>query len=524
MNLHNTILTWLLLIPLAASLLIFLVRSAAFARVFSLLASLAVFALSLYLPWRYNSSLGGMQFRQRLRWIPAFHIHYSLGVDGLGLWMAVLTALLFVIALWLACRRSSSYSHGFFALLLLLEAAMLGVFSSLDLILFYFCWEFSLVPMALLIGIWGGPARRRAAVRFFLYTMLGSVFMLAAILWLYHLTGSFGWQTLHRELALRSSTLASPLASSAALWLFLGFFIAFAIKTPVFPFHGWQPEAYSEAPDEAAVVLAGGMSKMGLFGMLRYCVLLFPFAARQLATPILVLGLIGIVYGGLVAYVQTGMKKLVAYSSLSHLGLIVVGIFTFTQLGAEGAIYQMLSHGIIAAGLFCLIGILWRRRQSYELADYGGVAVSMPVFAGFFIVIMLAAAGLPLLNGFVGEFLILLGSFLARHGVAAIAATGVILSVMYLLRWTRATLWGEPSAAVQKMPGLGFREGLLLAMLAVLMLVMGVASPWFLRPIAPVAGELSQTSLTATALRRPSASPAGWVEARAPRRGMRGGR
>lgn len=521
MYLHNTILIALLLIPLAASLLIFFVRSALFARILSLITSLILFALSLDLPWRYNSSLGGMQFRRRLRWIPAFHIHFSLGVDGLGLWMVVLTTLLFVVALWLACRRSASYSPGFYALLLLLEAAMLGVFTSLDLILFYFCWEFSLVPMALLIGIWGGPARRRAAVRFFLYTMLGSVFMLAAILWLYDLTGSFGWPALHRELGLRAATLASPLASSAALWIFLGFFIAFAIKTPVFPFHGWQPEAYAEAPDEAAIVLAGGMSKMGLFGMLRYCVLLFPFAARQLATPILVLGLIGVIYGGLVAYVQPGMKKLVAYSSLSHLGLIVVGIFTFTQLGTEGAIYQMLSHGVIAAGLFCLIGILWQRRQSYELSDYGGVGAAMPVFAGFFIVVMLAAAGLPLLNGFVGEFLILLGSFLARHGVAAIATTGVILSVMYLLRWTRATLWGEPPAAVGNMPDVGFREALLLTALAVLMLAMGVASPWFLRPIAPVANELSQASMattTATSIPHPQ------FNQRSVRRAMQGGR
>ncbi len=523
MTIHNTILTWLLLIPLAAALVIFLVRSTTFARIFSLITSLTLFALSLILPWRYNSTLGGMQFRQRLRWIPALHIHYSLGVDGLGLWLVVLTTLLFVIALWLACRRSAAYSPGFYALLLLLEAAMLGVFTSLDLILFYFCWEFSLVPMALLIGIWGGPGRRRAAVRFFLYTMLGSVFMLAAILWLYHLTGSFGWQTLHQELALRAATLASPLAASAAQWIFIGFFLAFAIKTPVFPFHGWQPEAYAEAPDEAAVVLAGGMSKMGLFGMLRYCVLLFPFAARQLATPILVLGLIGIVYGGLVAYVQPGMKKLVAYSSLSHLGLIVVGIFTFTQLGTEGAIYQMLSHGVIAAGLFCLIGMLWQRRHSYELADYGGVGAAMPVFAGFFVVVMLAAAGLPLLNGFVGEFLILLGSFLVRHGVAAVATTGVILSVMYLLRWTRATLWGEAPAAVQKMTDIGFREGLLLAVLAALMLAMGVASPWFLRPVIPVASELSQSSIStpALSLNQLSSSHAHWLPARAGRRGGR---
>ena len=470
--------------PLLGGLALLATRTASGARRVALVFTLIAFALSLRLPFGFNSGADGMQFVQRLSWIPSFHIHYYVGVDGLSLWLVPLTTLLTVIGVLVSWKSVGERARTFYLLLLLLDAGMVGVFVSLDMFLFYLFWEASLVPMALLIGIFGHERRIYAAVKFFLYTMAGSVLMLAGILWLYNLTGTFDWVRI-QHLAASGALHIGP---ATAIWLFLAFFIAFAIKVPLFPFHTWLPDAHVEAPTAGSVLLAGVLLKMGPYGMLRFCLPLFPGAARALATPILILGLIGIIYGGLVAFVQPNMKKLVAYSSVSHMGFIIVGVFTFTSIGLQGSVYQMLNHGVSTAGLFILVGMLYERRHTFELKEYGGIATAMPVFAGFFVLLVMSSAGLPLLNGFVGEFLISLGAFLSRHVIGIVAISGVIVSAIYLLYWTKATIWGElQNPKNQGLKDINARERLVLATLGGLALAMGLASPLFLNKIAPSA-------------------------------------
>ena len=489
MTLDHSLISWIIALPLLGAAAVLMTRVATAARRVALGFSLVAFILSLLLPFRFNSHLAGMQFQQRLSWIPSFHIHYFVGVDGISLWLVPLTTLLTVLGVLVSWKSVKDRAPTFYMLLLLLDAAMVGVFVSLDLFLFYVFWEAGLVPMALLIGIFGHERRIYAAVKFFLYTMAGSMLMLAGILWLYNLSGTFDWVKMQQAVA--AGTL--HFSHWTAIWLFLAFFIAFAIKVPLFPFHTWLPDAHVEAPTAGSVLLAGVLLKMGPYGMLRFCLPLFPHAARALATPILVLGLIGILYGGLVAFVQPNMKKLVAYSSVSHMGFIIVGVFTFTAIGMQGAVYQMLNHGISTAGLFILVGLLYERRHTFELSEYGGIAAAMPVYAGFFVLLVMSSAGLPLLNGFVGEFLISLGAFLARHAIGVVAISGVIVSAIYLLHWTKATIWGDlTNPNNQGLADVNGRERLVLATLGVLALVMGIASPLFLNKIAPAAAAVSR--------------------------------
>ena len=312
------------------------------------------------------------------------------------------------------------------------------MFVSLDLFLFYFFWESTLIPMALLIGMFGHGRQVYAAVKFFLYTMVASVFMLAAILWLYAKTGSFDFVTIQN--AIHNGMV--PDFAGAAQWLFLGFFVAFAVKVPLFPFHTWLPDAHVEAPTAGSVLLAGVLLKMGTYGMLRFNLGLFPEQSRANASWIVVLALIGIVYGALVAMVQPNMKKLIAYSSISHLGFVVLGIFSFTQAGLNGAMFVMLAHGVSTGGLFMLAGILYERRHTYDISEFGGLATPMPVYSTFFLFVVLASVGLPLLNGFIGEFLVLSGAFQAHAWWGVVAATGVIWSACYLLWMYQRVFFG----------------------------------------------------------------------------------
>jgi len=370
----------------------------------------------------------------------------------------------------------------FFILLLILETALIGVFISLDLFLFYFFWEATLIPMALLIGMYGHERRVYAAVKFFLYTMIASVFMLAAIIWLYVKTGTFDLVSI--ESAIRSGQVEG--FATAAPWLFLGFFVAFAVKVPLFPVHTWLPDAHVEAPTAGSVLLAGVLLKMGTYGMLRFNLGLFPEQSRRNAPWIIVLALIGIIYGALVAMVQPNMKKLIAYSSISHLGFVVLGIFSFTPAGLDGATYVMLAHGVSTGALFMLAGILFERRHTYEISEFGGLATPMPGYATFFLFIVLASVGLPLLNGFVGEFLVLSGAFQARAIYGVLGATGVIWSACYLLWMYQRVFFGKVRHNVnQSLPDLSSREKAALWPAAVAALVMGVAPLLWLNAIDP---------------------------------------
>jgi NADH-quinone oxidoreductase subunit M len=481
--LDRNILTLVTFAPAAGALLLLIVpRRARDIRLFALVISLLTFLLSLHLPAHFVRDQAGFQFDQNVPWISKPNIHYHLGMDGISMWLVVLTTFLTPLCVLISWKSIQDRVKEFFILLLVLETALIGVFFALDLFLFYFFWEATLIPMALLIGIYGHGRRVYAAVKFFLYTMIASVFMLAGILWLYAKTGSFDFVVLQN--AIHNGSI--PGFAGAAQWLFLGFFIAFAVKVPLFPFHTWLPDAHVEAPTAGSVLLAGVLLKMGTYGMLRFNLGLFPEQSRANANWIVVLALIGIVYGALVAMVQPNMKKLIAYSSISHLGFVVLGIFSFTQAGLNGAMFVMLAHGVSTGGLFMLAGILYERRHTYEIKDFGGLATPMPAYARFFMVIMLASVGLPLLNGFIGEFLVLSGAFQARMWWGIVGATGVIWSACYLLWMYQRVFFGKvTNEANNSIPDLNLREKTALWPAIVMALVMGVAPLLWLNGIDP---------------------------------------
>ena len=487
-DLHPVILTLVTFIPLAgALLLLFLPRRDRDIRVFSLVVSLLAFVASLHLPVHFQRAQPGFQFELDKAWIPTPNIHYHLGVDGVSLWLVVLTTFLTPLCVFISWKSVNERVKEFFILLLVLETALIGVFVSLDLFLFYFFWEATLIPMALLIGMYGHGRRIYAAVKFFLYTMIASMFMLAAILWLYAKTGTFDF------VALQKSAVAGQIPDfpGAAGWLFLGFFIAFAVKVPLFPFHTWLPDAHVEAPTAGSVLLAGVLLKMGTYGMLRFDLGLFPAQARANAGWISVLALIGIIYGALVAMIQPNLKKLIAYSSVSHLGFVVLGIFSFTAAGLSGATFVMLAHGVSTGGLFMLAGLLFERRHTYEITEYGGLATPMPVYSATFMMVMLASAGLPLLNGFIGEFLVLSGTFQSRPLFGILGATGVIWSACYLLWLYQRLFFGEVLNPVNAgLLDIDARERTALWPTAVAALVMGVAPLLWLNAINPSTQDL----------------------------------
>ncbi|HZQ67587.1 MAG TPA: NADH-quinone oxidoreductase subunit M [Terriglobales bacterium] len=482
-TIHSAILTLVTFIPMAGALfLVMFPRRDREIRGFALLVSLLTFVLSLHLPAYFHRNQAGFQFELNVPWIPTPNIHYHMGVDGISMWLVVLTTFLTPLGVLISWKSIHDRVKEFFILFLILETALIGVFVSLDLFLFYFFWEATLIPMALLIGVWGHGRRVYAAVKFFLYTMIASVFMLAAILWLYARTGTFDFVTIRN--AIHNGQVEG--FAAAAPWLFLGFFVAFAVKVPLFPFHTWLPDAHVEAPTAGSVILAGVLLKMGTYGLLRFNLGLFPEQARANASWISILALIGIIYGALVAMVQPNMKKLIAYSSISHLGFVVMGIFSFTSAGLDGAMFIMLAHGISTGGLFMLAGILYERRHTYEISEYGGLATPMPAYATFFLFITLASVGLPLLNGFVGEFLVLSGAFSAHPVYGILGATGVIWSACYLLWMYQRVFFGKVTHHENlAIPDLTGREKLALWPAAVVALVMGVAPLWWLNAIEP---------------------------------------
>lgn len=447
----------------------------------SLALSLLTFLVSLGLVWGFNTEAPGEQFSRDILWISSPNIHYHVGIDGISLWLVLLSTFLTPIAILISWKYIDKRIKEFYAFLLLLEFGLIGVFVAQDLFLFYVFWEISLVPMYFLIGIWGHERRIYAAVKFFLYTMAGSVLMLAAIIYLYNRTGTFDYPAILEMLS--SGKLV--LRGSVQMILFLAFFLAFAIKVPLFPLHTWLPDAHVEAPSAGSVMLASVMLKMGTYGLLRFCLPLFPGAARQCAPWIVTLAIIGIIYGALVAMVQPNMKKLVAYSSVSHLGFVVLGIFSFTQLGADGAVYQMLNHGISTGALFVLVGLLYERRHSLAIADYGGVATPAPWLSAVFLITTLASVGLPVLNNFVGEYLVLQGAAQVNFKWSVFAATGVILSACYMLWLYQRVFFGETPEGVQgHMYDLSGREWAAVVPLLILMLWMGTYTRTFLPPIS----------------------------------------
>jgi NADH-quinone oxidoreductase subunit M len=403
------------------------------------------------------------------------------GLDGLSLWLVILTTLLTPICVLVSWKSIDHRVKAFYAFLILLEFGLIGVFVSLDLFLFYVFWEVSLVPMYFLIGIWGHDRRIYATVKFFLYTFAGSVLMLGAIIYRYNQAGSFDYASILDQL--RSGRV--PLSDQAQMLLFLAFFLAFAIKVPLFPLHTWLPDAHVEAPTAGSIMLASVMLKMGTYGLVRFCLPLFPEAARKSAPWIGALAIVGIIYGALVAMVQPNMKKLVAYSSVSHLGFVVLGVFSFTQAGLDGAVYQMLNHGISTGALFLLVGYLYERRHSLEISAYGGVATPAPNLAAVFLITTLASIGLPVLNNFVGEYLVLQGASQSHFSWVVFAAVGVILSACYMLWLYQRAFFGRASESLSHhMPDFNGREWAAVLPLVILMFWMGVYSQSFMPAIS----------------------------------------
>ena len=484
---HFPILTSLVALPVAGAILLLLVRgdeaeSAPAARKIALVISLLVFAETLLLWGRFNTGSGDFQFIERHAWMPAFGIEYYVGIDGISLLLLVLTGFLTPLALLGSWESVHQQTKAFCIFVLLLESAMMGVFISLDLFLFYIFWDAMLVPMYFLIGIWGYERRIYAAGKFILYTMAGSVLMLLAILFLaymhYASTGSYSFDLL--------KLYELPLTLNQQFWCFLAFALAFAIKVPLFPFHTWLPDAHVEAPTAGSVILAGVMLKMGTYGLVRFAFPLFPEAAAFFAPALGVLAVIGIIYGALVAMVQPDMKKLVAYSSVSHLGFVVLGIAAMNTQGVSGAVYQMLAHGISTGGLFLIVGMLSDRRHTRLIAEYGGLKQVTPHLVAAFLIVTLASIGLPGLNGFVGEFLILLGAFRWDPRLAAFAATGVILSAAYMLWMFQRVNYGPVTNEKNaKLPDLQPREWLVIVPIIAVAILMGVLPNLFLRPIEP---------------------------------------
>jgi NADH-quinone oxidoreductase subunit M len=451
-------------------------------RMLALGISVVVFLLSLGLLGPYwFAQPEGFVFETNVPWISVPPIRYHIALDGLSLWLVILSALLTPVCVLISWNYIEKRVKEFYAFLILLEFGLIGVFIAMDLFLFYVFWEVTLVPMYFLVGVWGHERRIYAAIKFFLYTMAASVLMLAAIIYLYNRSGTFDYTTI---LAMIGSGRLS-MTGTEELLLFLAFFVAFAVKVPLFPLHTWLPDAHVEAPTAGSVMLASVMLKMGTYGIIRFCVTMFPSAARESAGWIIVLAIIGIIYGALVAMVQPNMKKLVAYSSVSHLGFVILGIFSFTQQGMDGAVYQMLNHGISTGALFVLVGFLYERRHSLEISSYGGVATPAPWLAAVFLVTTLASIGLPMLNNFVGEFLILQGAAIANFKWAMFAAIGVILSAVYMLWMYQRAFFGRENPDLHHhMPDLNRREWAAMLPLLILMVWMGSFAQTFLPPIS----------------------------------------
>uniref|UniRef100_A0A7V2ZJB3 NADH-quinone oxidoreductase subunit M n=1 Tax=Ignavibacterium album TaxID=591197 RepID=A0A7V2ZJB3_9BACT len=483
---NSFLLSSLILLPLIGALaLLFINKEKASAiRYAGLFFSTLTFIVSLVIYFGYDHSSSDFQYIHKFEWIKGLNIFYFVGVDGLSLLLVLLTTFLTPLTLISSWSSIEHKVKEFTFFMLLLETGMIGVFVSLDLFLFYIFWEAMLIPMYFIIGIWGGKERIYAAIKFFLYTMFGSLLMLVAIVWLaVYASGSLGYFTTDITQLYK---VAPTISRDIQLWMFLAFGLSFAIKVPLFPLHTWLPDAHVQAPTAGSVILAGVLLKMGTYGLLRFNLPLFPEASLYFAPYFSVLAVIGIIYGALVAMVQTDMKKLVAYSSVSHLGFVVLGIFAMTQESVQGAVIQMINHGLSTGALFLLVGVIYERTHTREIADYGGIAKVVPFFAFSLMFASLSSIGLPGLNGFVGEFLILLGSF--KSGVlntwwfTVFAATGVIFAAVYLLWMYQRVVFGEvKNPSLHELKDMNAREIFVMIPIFIFIVWIGIYPSTFLK-------------------------------------------
>jgi NADH-quinone oxidoreductase subunit M len=465
---ESNILSLSIWVPILAGILVLATGNdarAGLTRWIALLGSIAGFLMTLPLYTRFDYADGGFQFQEGYNWIPSFNIHYHLGVDGIAVPLILLTSfttMIVVLASWeVIQKRVAQYMAAF----LIMSGLMIGVFSALDGILFYVFWEAMLIPMFLVIGIWGGPNRVYATIKFFLYTLLGSLLMLVAFIYLFHQSNSFEIIDYYML----------PLPLSVQLFIFFAFFMAFAVKIPMWPVHTWLPDAHVEAPTGGSVVLAAIMLKLGAYGFLRFAMPIAPDAAHYLATPMIILSLIAVVYIAFVALAQQDMKKLIAYSSISHMGFVTLGLFIFNPLGMEGGVVQMISHGFISGAMFLCVGVLYDRMHSRQIADYGGVVNTMPTFAAFAVLFAMANAGLPGTSGFVGEFMVILAAVQENFWYAFLAATTLILGAAYTLWMVKRVFFGAVgNSHVAELQDLNKREFVILGVLALMVLGFGL--------------------------------------------------
>jgi NADH-quinone oxidoreductase subunit M len=472
---------------LGAAVILFFIRSdnPKMIRYAATIFATVDFIVSLFLWWGFDPKASGgqlFQFRFVRDWIPSLGVKYDFGIDGIALLLIVLTTFMGLIAIVSSFSAINYREKEYYVLLLLLQTGMIGTFCALDFFLFYVFWEVMLVPMYFIIGIWGGPRKLYAAIKFFLFTLAGSVLMLLSILALYffnddgipflHIKGLGNGYTFS---VLQYHNIGYLIPPSLQFWIFLGFFFAFAIKVPMFPFHTWLPDAHTEAPTAGSIILAAVLLKMGTYGFVRFALPILPDATRQLILPIVVLSIIGIIYGALVTLVQKDMKRLIAYSSVSHLGFVMLGMFALNPMGLKGSVIQMINHGISTGALFLLVGIIYERRHSREIADYGGLAKQMPMYATLFLIAALSSMGLPALNGFIGEFTILLGVANRNIWWAVFAAIGIVLGAAYLLWLYQRVFWGPlDNPANRTVRDLNRRELAMLVALSAVMVWIGI--------------------------------------------------
>ncbi len=458
-------LTLLIILPLAGTITVFTVKET-LVRLTALTVAVADLLLSLPLWWLFDPASAQMQFVESARWIPSLSINYRLGLDGISLPLVLMTTVLMPLCILISWHSVEKRIRSFMAVLLIMESAMIGVFCALDFVLFYVFWEAMLIPMYLLIGVWGGPNRLYAAIKFFLYTLAGSILLLVAILVLYFQGGhTFDIVELSQ----------GTYGKSLQIWLFFAFFAAFAVKVPMFPFHTWLPDAHVEAPTAGSVILASVLLKMGTYGFLRFSLPMLPDASRLLTPLMVVLSIVAIIYGAYMALAQADLKKLIAYSSVSHMGFVTLGLFMFNIQGIEGAVMQMVNHGITTGGLFLCVGMIYERTHSRQIADNVGLTKPMPRYATFLVIFALSSLGLPGTNNFVGEFLVLAGTFLWSKIAAALASLGLILAAAYLLWMVQRVAFGVSSPQMlSKLRDVNLRETVILVPLVVLIFWIGL--------------------------------------------------